>query len=70
MTSPLNQLKKWICVRGIKQNFNIKFFISYTLQSRCKDIGLALKTRKPKYMEIGHHPGMITNEHIMIGSNY
>jgi hypothetical protein len=33
------------------------------------DIGLAVKTGKAKYMEIGRHRGMISNEHIKIGSN-
>ena len=35
----------------------------------CKDIGLAVNTRKTKYMDIGRHRGMILNEHIRIGSN-
>ena len=35
----------------------------------CKDIGLAVNTGKNKYMEIGHHRGVIANEHIRIGSN-
>ena len=30
----------------------------------CKDIGLAVNTRKTKYMDIGRHVGMITNDHI------
>ena len=33
------------------------------------DIGLAENTGKTKYMEIGHHRGMIANAHIRIGSN-
>ena len=33
-----------------------------------KDIGLAVSTGKTKYMEIGHHLGIIANEHINIGS--
>ena len=36
----------------------------------CKDIGLAVKTGKTKYMEIERHRGMIVNEHIRIGSNF
>ena len=28
-----------------------------------------VKTRKTKYVEIGHHQGMMANEHIRIGSN-
>ena len=34
-----------------------------------KDIGLTIKTGKTKYMEIGRHQGMISNEHIRISSN-
>ena len=34
----------------------------------CKDIGLAVNTRKTKYMEIGCHRGVIANAHIKIGS--
>jgi len=34
-----------------------------------KDIGLAVKTGKTKYMEIGRHRGWIANAHIKIGSN-
>ena len=39
------------------------------LLNACKDIGLAVNTRKTKYMEAGRHPGMTENEHIRIGSN-
>jgi hypothetical protein len=39
------------------------------LLNACKDIGLAINTGKAKYMELGHHRGMISNEHIRIGSN-
>ena len=39
------------------------------LSNACKDIGLAVNTGKTKYMERGCHRGMITNEHIRIGSN-
>ena len=35
----------------------------------CKDIGLAVNTRKTKYMEVGFHRGMIANAHIKIGNN-
>ena len=35
----------------------------------CKDIGLAVNTRKTIYMEIGRHRNMIANEHIKVGSN-
>ena len=38
------------------------------LLNACKDIGLAVYTRKTKYMEIGRHRGVIANEHIKIGS--
>ena len=34
----------------------------------CKYIGLAANTGKTKYMEIGRNRGMITNDHIKIGS--
>ena len=40
------------------------------LLNACKDIGLAVNTGKTKYIGIGHHRGMIANEHIKIGSNY
>ena len=39
------------------------------LLNACKDIGLAVKIRKTKYMEIGRHRGIIVNAHIKIGSN-
>ena len=39
------------------------------LLNACKDIGLIVNTGKAKYMEIGHHRGVIANEHIRIGSN-
>ena len=39
------------------------------LLNACKNIGLAVNTRKPKYMEMGRHRGVIENAHIMIGSN-
>ena len=35
----------------------------------CKDIGLAVNTRKTKCIEIGRHRDMIANEHIRIGGN-
>ena len=34
-----------------------------------KDIGLAVNIGKTKYMEIGHHRGVIANAHSKIGSN-
>ena len=34
-----------------------------------KDIGLAIKTRKTKSMEVGRCRGMMVNEHITVGSN-
>ena len=34
-----------------------------------KDIGLAVNTRKTKYMQIGRHRSMIAKEHVNIGSN-
>ena len=39
------------------------------LLNACKDIGLVVNTGKTKYMEIGHHQGMIANEYIKIDSN-
>ena len=35
----------------------------------CKGIGLAVNTRKTKYVEVARHRGKIENEHIRIGSN-
>ena len=48
-------------IRTIKRNTDVLF-------NDCKDIGLAINTRKTKYMEKGRHRGMIANEHIRIGS--
>ena len=42
---------------------------SDVLLNACKDIGLAVNIGKTKYMEIGHHRGMIANARIKIGSN-
>jgi hypothetical protein len=39
------------------------------LLNACKDIDLAVNTRKSKYMEIGCNQGIIANEHITISSN-
>ena len=39
------------------------------LLNASKDIGLAVKTGKTKYMEIGRNRDMIANEHIIIGSD-
>ena len=39
------------------------------LLNACKDIGLVLNIGKTKYMEIGRHRGMLSNEQIRIGSN-
>ena len=39
------------------------------LLNACKDIGLAVNTRKTKYMEVGRYRGMIVNEHITININ-
>ena len=39
------------------------------LLNACKDIGLAVNTRKTRYMEIGRHRGVIATENIKIGSN-
>jgi hypothetical protein len=35
----------------------------------CKEIGLAVNTRKTKYMEVGSHRVLMANEYIAIGSN-
>ena len=36
------------------------------LLNACKDIGLAVNTRKTKYTEIERHRFMIANEHIKV----
>ena len=40
------------------------------LLNACKDVGLAVKIGKTKYMGIGRHRGMIANAHMKIGSNF
>ena len=47
----------------------IKNVDTSVLLNACKDIVLAVNTQKTKYMEVGHHLGFMTNEHITIGSN-
>ena len=52
--------------------FLLKFEIERNadmLLNACKNIGLAVNIGKTKYMEIGHHRGIIANAHIKIGSN-
>ena len=49
-------------IRAIERNADVLLYA-------CKDIGLAVSTGKTKYMEIGRHRVMISNEHIKIGSN-
>ena len=49
-------------IRTIERNADV-------LLNDCQNIGLAVKTRKTKYMETGRNRGMIANEHIRIGSN-
>ena len=49
-------------IRTIERNAEV-------LLNAYKDIGLAVNTKKTKYMEIGRHWGMTANEHIRIGSN-
>ena len=49
-------------IRTIERNADV-------LLNACEDIGLAVNIGKTKYMEIGHHRGMIANVHIKIGSN-
>ena len=41
----------------------------HVLLNALKDIGLAVNTRKTKYMEVGRRRGMMANEHIKVGSN-
>ena len=36
----------------------------------CRDINLAVNTGENKYMGVGHHRGMMANEHIRVGSNF
>ena len=43
--------------------------VAEVLLNACKNIGLAVNTRKTKYMEIGYHAGTMANEHIMLDSN-
>ena len=49
-------------IRTTERNTNV-------LLNACKDISLAVHTRKTKYMETGSHRDMNANEHIRIGSN-
>ena len=50
-------------IRTIEVNTNV-------VLNACKDIGLAVNTRKTKYIYIGRHGGMITNVRIRIGINF
>ena len=50
-------------IRTIERNSDV-------LLNACKDIGLAVNTRKTKYMEIGHQAGLMAYKHIRIGSNW
>jgi hypothetical protein len=36
------------------------------LLNTCKEIGLAVNKGETKYMEIGHHRGMIANEQLVV----
>ena len=47
-------------IRTIERN-------AHMLLNACKDIGLAVNTRKTEYMEIGRQRCMIAKEHIRIG---
>ena len=49
-------------IRTIEKNENV-------LLNACKDTGLAVNSRKTKYMEIGRHRGMMANEQIKLGNN-
>ena len=46
-------------IRTIERNADV-------LLNACKDIGLAVNIGKTKYMETGHHRGMLANEHMKI----
>ena len=48
-------------IKTIKRN-------SHMLLTACKGIDSAVNTEKTKYKE-GRHRGMMTNEHITVGSN-
>jgi hypothetical protein len=39
------------------------------LLNACNDIALPVNTRETRYMKIGRHRGIITNERIRISSN-
>ena len=39
------------------------------LLNACRDIGLAVNTGKTNDGELGHHRGMMANEHIAVGGN-
>ena len=39
------------------------------LSNACKDIGLAVNTRKTKYIRVEYYGGMMANEHITVGNN-
>ena len=49
-------------IRTIERNGDV-------LLNAFKDIGLAVNTGKTKYMEVGRYQGMMTHEHVIIGSN-
>ena len=49
-------------IRAIERNADV-------LLKACKDIGLAVKTGKTKYMEVRRHRGMMVNKHITVDSN-
>ena len=55
-------MKTFDDIRTIERNADV-------LLNACKNIGLAVNIGKTKYMEVGHHRGMIANAHIKIGSN-
>ena len=39
------------------------------LFNACENIGLVVNIGKTEYVEIGHHQGIMANEHIAIGNN-
>ena len=49
-------------IRTMERSVNV-------LLNACKYVGLAVNTRKTKYMEVGRHRGLMINDHITVVSN-
>ena len=49
-------------IRTLERNADV-------LLNDCMDIGLVVKIRKTKYMEVWRHQSMMESEHIMVGNN-